>query len=132
MIVRHVKKGSTSERISPRGRSSRGRITRLKAITLAAHNKFAHPKPEATPVDDTECIHGMEFGCSICSGKDSKRLEPEEIDFSYRAKYDGQCPGCNLPIAPGQQCVKTTKGRNLHTTACERHPALNPGHSAPN
>jgi hypothetical protein len=40
--------------------------------------------------EDVECIHGMEFGCSICSGKDVKRPEPEETKLTYRAKYDGQ------------------------------------------
>ena len=64
--------------------------------------------------EDVECIHGMEFGCSICSGKDVKRPEPEETKFTYRAKYDGQCPECYLPIAVGQECVKTTRERNLH------------------
>jgi hypothetical protein len=65
--------------------------------------------------DDTECIHGMEYGCSICSGKDrASKVEQEEADFEYQAKYDGQCPECNLPIAPGPSYVKTTRGRNLH------------------
>ena len=62
--------------------------------------------------DETECIHGMEFGCSICSGKD--KPAPETIEFSYWAKYDGHCPSCNLPIVIGQRCSKTSKGRNLH------------------
>ena len=58
----------------------------------------------------------MEYGCSICSGKDraSKRAEAEEVAFGYRAKYDGQRPECDLPIVAGQQCVKTTRERNLH------------------
>jgi hypothetical protein len=66
--------------------------------------------------EDIECVHGMEYGCSICSGKDraSKRAEAEEVEFGYRAKYEGQCPECDLPIVVGQQCVKTTKDRNLH------------------
>jgi hypothetical protein len=64
--------------------------------------------------EDSECIHGMEYGCSICSGKDVRRRESEGIEYSYRAKYEGQCPGCDLPIVVGQQCVKTTRGRNLH------------------
>jgi hypothetical protein len=65
--------------------------------------------------EDVECIHGMEFGCSICSGKDVRLSEPEEVmKFTYRAKHEGQCPECDLPIVPGQQCVKTTKQRYLH------------------
>ena len=36
--------------------------------------------------DDSECIHGMECGCSICSGKDVRREETEEVAFAYRAK----------------------------------------------
>ena len=64
--------------------------------------------------EDTEWVHGMEYGCSIRSGKDVKRPEAEGIEYGYRAKYEGQCPECNLPIVMGQQCVKTTRGRNLH------------------
>jgi hypothetical protein len=56
----------------------------------------------------------MEYGCSICNGKDVRRPEPEAVAFSYRAKYDDQCPECDLPIVVGQQSVKTTKGRNIH------------------
>jgi hypothetical protein len=55
--------------------------------------------------EDTECVHGMEYGCSICSGKDVRRPESEGIQFSYRAKYGGQCPACDLPIVVGQQCI---------------------------
>jgi hypothetical protein len=62
----------------------------------------------------SECVHGMEYGCSICSGKDVRRPTVEEVRFSYRAKYHGHCAECDLPIAIGQQCVKTTKERNLH------------------
>jgi hypothetical protein len=68
--------------------------------------------------DDTECVHGMEYGCSICNGKDVRRPEPEEAKFTYRAKYEGQCPECGLPIAVGQQCVKTTKIETFTRSVC--------------
>jgi hypothetical protein len=58
--------------------------------------------------EDVECIHGMEYGCSICGSKEVRRAEPEGVRFSYRAKYEGQCPECDLPIVRGQQCIKTT------------------------
>ena len=87
----------------------------LRTIAIAGHKKFAHPEAttqSARPAKDEECKHGMEFGCTICSGKD--KPEPEKAQYGYWAKYDGQCPGCNLPIAKGQRCVKTTRDRNLH------------------
>ena len=60
--------------------------------------------------EDTECVHGMEYGCSICSGKDVRRPESEGIEFSYRAKYEGQCPECDLPIVVGPAVRQDDEG----------------------
>src|SRR4051794_23696227 len=40
-----------------------------------------------------------------------REAEPKGPEFTNRAKYDGQCPECDLPIAVGQECVKTTRER---------------------
>ena len=50
----------------------------------------------------------------FAAAKTSVGQSPEGVKFSYSAKYEGQCPECDLPIAIGQQCVKTTEDWNLH------------------
>jgi hypothetical protein len=64
----------------------------------------------------SECIHGLEFGCTICSGMD-KDDPPEEIIAHFHAKYEGQCSGCNLPIHLGEHCVKLSSERVVHYDA---------------
>jgi hypothetical protein len=62
-----------------------------------------------------ECLHGMEdpAWCSICKHGPEK-AQPEKIDYAFDARYDGECPECDLPITIGQHCVRTTQGRTLH------------------
>lgn len=56
--------------------------------------------------DDDECIHGLGLAsaCTICNGRDRKReIEDHNDDWrEFHAKYEGQCPGCNLPIQVGE------------------------------
>jgi len=59
------------------------------------------------------CVHEMEYGCSIAAARTSAR-QSRCIRFSYRAKHKGQCLECELPIVVGQQCIETTRDRNLH------------------
>lgn len=64
--------------------------------------------------EPNECIHGLEPDwCATCK-RGPERVEPERIWSSFDARYDGQCPECNLPISVGQFCVKTTRERVLH------------------
>ena len=63
--------------------------------------------------DDAKCIHGMEDGCSICRGRDVCRSEPEGVAYYYPAKYEGQCPECNLDRR-GPAVRQDDEGRNLH------------------
>ncbi len=64
--------------------------------------------------DDDECKHGLDPAwCAACK-EGPKRNEPERVDYTFRAKYEGQCPECDLPITLGQAVAKTTRGRVLH------------------
>jgi hypothetical protein len=62
----------------------------------------------------SECIHGLDDDwCAICKhGPD--RPAPEIVEYKFKARYDGQCPACNLPIMVGQSCARTTRGRTVH------------------
>lgn len=60
------------------------------------------------------CIHEMEYGCTICSGKDRPKPEPDEIEYAFWTKYDGHCNSCNLPVHVGQRAAKTVKGKLIH------------------
>jgi hypothetical protein len=52
---------------------------------------------------DVECIHGLLAGtCSYCK---PKQPSPPEQIHTFRAKYEGHCNGCNLPIVIGQMVV---------------------------
>lgn len=52
---------------------------------------------------DDDCIHGLgpKSACVICNGTIAAkpRREPER---TFRARFDGQCAECNLPIYIGQ------------------------------
>lgn len=50
---------------------------------------------------DEECIHGMDSSwCSLCRHPKS---ETHMIEMrTIKAKFNGQCPTCNLPIYEGQ------------------------------
>lgn len=71
------------------------------------------------PVEQEECIHGLEFGCTICSGKDQAardRAAAEELETShpFLARYDGDCPGCGLAITAGRDRIVMRNGRARH------------------
>lgn len=53
--------------------------------------------------ENTECIHGIEIGCSICNPRPKPPPEPDSRPFV--AKYDSQCPECDLPIYAGRQRI---------------------------
>jgi histone acetyltransferase (RNA polymerase elongator complex component) len=84
---------------------------------LAEFLKYKHVKEEygIAMTEDEECKHGlMPNTCASC--KHGPEInEPERIDFSFNAKFDSQCPECDLPITEGQRISKTTKDRYLHT-----------------
>lgn len=73
-----------------------------------------------TAVDEF-CKHDLlAITCSTClHGPDTKRSRrfvaagPEFI-----ARWDGQCPACNLPIQVGRRVVMTTLGVYVHAPDC--------------
>lgn len=54
---------------------------------------------------DDECIHGLGpiAACVVCNGRAlSEAAERAGQPHTFPAKFEGQCPECNLPIAIGQ------------------------------
>ncbi len=55
---------------------------------------------DITPIRDPD--HECDFPdtCNVCQGPAPK---PEkQVSNAFRARYDGHCGGCNLPIHEGQ------------------------------
>lgn len=68
---------------------------------------------------DDECIHGISGGtCAIC--KHGPRRRPKrDVMATFTARFDGQCPGCNLPIHAGIDVIhKMSDDTYLHQ-GCE-------------
>lgn len=65
------------------------------------------------------CIHEQyRPTCSICSGRDAReRAAQAETPRTFRAKYSGQCRGCNLPIYVGET-VAWIPGRPAVHASC--------------
>ena len=54
---------------------------------------------------DEECIHLLTVAtCVICNGRERRAAAAQAASWSYpfKARFDGQCHGCNLPITIGQ------------------------------
>lgn len=69
----------------------------------------------------TPCAHGMPTpaSCVDCMYEGNvPPAPPPEVERinqgSFIAKWDGQCPDCNLPIVHGQWLVRSTHGRYFH------------------
>lgn len=58
----------------------------------------------AAPDSMEECIHGMETAwCVMCNGRAAHEAKaPADAPRVFHSKFEGQCPGCNLPIQVGQ------------------------------
>lgn len=68
-------------------------------------------------MDDTEeCIHLMDpASCTLCNGRAAKeRKEAEQAPRTFPAKYEGQCPACDLPIYVGQMVAWREGRRAVH------------------
>lgn len=62
-----------------------------------------------------ECKHGLDPAtCSICLHGVSRPAPPPTVLAVFRARYDGQCGECNLPISPGQWVAHLSNDRNIH------------------
>ncbi len=70
------------------------------------------------------CTHGMPSPASCIDCMDEGNMPPPEkaeavtVEYTFFAKYDGQCGGCNLPITPGQMVHHLSNTRNVHE-GCE-------------
>jgi hypothetical protein len=68
----------------------------------------------------TECSHGMPSpaSCTDCMYEGElappPKPAPATIDSVFRASYEGQCPGCDLPIDVGQRIARMSNGGYLH------------------
>jgi hypothetical protein len=69
-------------------------------------------------VTDELCIHDLTpESCTIClHGVEDKPTLT--IAHQFRARYDGDCWGCDFPIRPGQQCYRLSNESNVHR-GCE-------------
>ena len=66
---------------------------------------------------ETECIHGMDPAwCSLCKAPIVGESKADILidNGPYQARYDGQCPSCDLPIHEGQLIYRWTDERYRH------------------
>lgn len=60
-----------------------------------------------------DCPHGSDpLTCRVC--RPAPPTAPVTLEYEFKAKFDGQCPGCNLPIVTGQGVGKWSDGRTRH------------------
>lgn len=65
-----------------------------------------------------ECIHGMEPDwCATCK-HGPERADPVLIEATFRARYEGECRGCNLPFGVGAVVHRLSNGGYVHK-GCE-------------
>ena len=65
-----------------------------------------------------DCIHGLDTGwCSLCLHT-AGPIEVVTVEATFPAKFDGDCPACNLPIMVGQTIHKLSNDRYIHK-GCE-------------
>lgn len=61
-----------------------------------------------------ECKHGLPTGsCSSCRHP-YRPPEKATVEYLLRARYDGHCNGCNLPISVGQPIAKMSDETYRH------------------
>lgn len=71
------------------------------------------------PDDLDECHHGLPpEACSLCLHP-PRRPESDQIEYTFSAKFDGQCPICDLPIYIGQTVSRLMPStRVVHFEGC--------------
>lgn len=70
--------------------------------------------------EDDECIHGLgpKSACTICNGAERRAADQKQWR-SFMARYAGQCPGCDLPIAVGQMIAWPVGGGPVYHEGCQ-------------
>ena len=62
----------------------------------------------------SDCPHGLDTAwCATCKHGPSKP-SAVTIEATFRARYEGDCPGCSLPIHIGQVVHKLSNERYVH------------------
>lgn len=67
-----------------------------------------------------ECIHSLVLTpdtCALCHKLQDgppPRIERHKVGPEFRAKFESECPGCHLPISPGQVLQKWSDNRYRH------------------
>ena len=65
-----------------------------------------------------ECIHGLdEEWCATCK-HGPERPARAEVEATFAARFDGECPSCGFPICTGQVIHRLTNERYVHQ-GCE-------------
>lgn len=70
-----------------------------------------------TVTEEEECIHGLDKRwCAICLHGLSEQYRHAQLAVvaRFKAMYDGDCPGCDLPILVGQSIVKMSNDLYYH------------------
>lgn len=69
----------------------------------------------------TACTHGMPTPASCIDCHHDGNLPPtippnqvEQVERTFTARFRSECPGCSMPIIPGQAAARTTADRTFH------------------
>ena len=69
-------------------------------------------------MDDDECIHGLTpTTCGVCRHGVSCPVLVT-VEYTFKAKSDGECSSCGLPILVGQSISKLSNERYAHEGCC--------------
>lgn len=64
--------------------------------------------------EDEECRHGLTpETCSVCKHGIPTGTGPT-VEVTLTSRYEGQCPGCDLPIHVGQVIHGLSNGSYVH------------------
>lgn len=66
-------------------------------------------------MSDTECPHGLDTRwCSVCLRGVTKPDPSPTVDCTFRARFDGECRTCDLPISAGLMVCRLSNGAYVH------------------
>lgn len=62
-----------------------------------------------------ECPHGLDRRwCTTCLHGPARRPTEVSVEATFPARYDGQCPRCDLPIAVGRVIHRLSDETYVH------------------
>ena len=69
--------------------------------------------------DEQECKHGLVLEwCASCKTGPAVVVDRPVVEATFHAMFEGDCPGCRLPISVGQTIHRLSSGRYVHE-GCE-------------